>query len=278
MEGLTDIESHAIETPFGSPSDNIVIGTLEGVRVAFLARHAVGHRILPHELNNRANIFAMKLIGVKWLVSVSACGSLREQFAPGDIVVPTGVFDRTSGRAQTFFGNGLSAHTSLADPFCEILSENIMTAVKATGKKCEKAGGLVVINGPRFSTKTESHIFRQWGLDLINMTTLPEAALAREAEMAYAVMNHVTDYDCWHESEEVVTVDKVIAVLMGNVVVAQKAIVNLVRQLKEEKRVSGAWSGLKDALMTAPALVPEKTRKDLAPLLDKYWGPYTTKK
>lgn len=270
MEGLTDITEVDVDTPFGKPSDKIVIGTLEGKRVAFLPRHGCGHRILPGELPSQANIYAMKQLGVKWLIAVSACGSLREDYRPGDIVIPSSLFDRTRGRPLTFFGNGLVAHISFADPFCPVLSDVLYEAVKQTGATVHKGGNFIVIEGPRFSTKAESHVFRQWGMDIIGMTAIPEAQLAREAEIAYAVMAHVTDYDVWHETEEPVTVEMVIKTLQKNVTVAQEGIRNAVRML--EGRESPAWNALKDALMTPPDLVPIETRRKLALLLKKYWG------
>jgi 5'-methylthioadenosine phosphorylase len=275
MPGLADVKEYEITTPFGLPSDKIVIGTLSGARVAFLARHGVGHRILPQEVPSRANMWALKSLGVKWIISVSACGSLQEKYSPGDLVIPDGLFDRTSGRQTSFFGEGVVAHVSLADPFCPILSDVLVKsceeATKGTQKKVYKGAKLIVIDGPRFSTKTESHIFRSWGLDLINMTTMPEAILAREAEMAYAVINCVTDYDCWHESDEPVTVDKVIQVLLGNVEVAQSAVAAAVKGLTSETRESPCWSALKDAIMTKPELVPIKVRKSLDLITGKYW-------
>ena len=191
-------------------SDEYKVGSIDGIRIAFLSRHAPGHRILPAELNARANIWGFKKLGVKWLISVSACGSLKEEFAPGHLVIPDGLFDRTSGRQLTFFGDGAVSHTSLAVPFCPVLSKALADAARTTGKTVHEGGDLVVISGPRFSTRTESKLFKSWGLDLINMTTVPECQLACEAEIAYSVLNCVTDYDCWRESEEAVTVEMVI--------------------------------------------------------------------
>ncbi|RME09010.1 MAG: S-methyl-5'-thioadenosine phosphorylase [Ardenticatenia bacterium] len=272
MEGLTDIVEVDLDTPFGKPSDSIVIGTLEGQRVAFLPRHGRGHRILPGELPTRANIYAMKMLGVKWLIAVSACGSLRADYAPGHIVIPDGLFDRTRGRPLTFFGDGIVAHISMADPFCPVLSDVLYKAVKETGATVHKGGNFIVIEGPRFSTRTESHVFRAWGMDIIGMTAIPEAQLAREAEIAYAVMAHVTDYDVWHESEEPVTVEMVIRTLKQNVKHAQEAVRNAVRLLSSQPDLtSPAWDALRDALMTAPEMVPIETRRRLSLLLDKYW-------
>eukprot|EP00276_Gloeochaete_wittrockiana_P009640 CAMPEP_0184644404 /NCGR_PEP_ID=MMETSP0308-20130426/1129_1 /TAXON_ID=38269 /ORGANISM="Gloeochaete witrockiana, Strain SAG 46.84" /LENGTH=304 /DNA_ID=CAMNT_0027072925 /DNA_START=76 /DNA_END=990 /DNA_ORIENTATION=+ len=284
MDGLKDVVQVEIDTPFGRPSDAFTIGNIHGVRIAFLPRHGKGHRYLPSEVPTRANIYAFKKLGVKWLISVSACGSLREDYRPGDIVVPSGVFDHTNGRSSTFFSEGCVAHVSVAEPFCPVLSQALYGAVQAAfksgatgvpGSRVHRGGNLIVINGPRFSTKTESLLYRQWGMDLVNMTTAPEAFLAKEAEIAYAVMNHVTDYDCWHETEEAVTVEKVIQILLTNVKLAQAAISDLVHALNVPNGptlTSPSWSALKDALLTRSVACPVDTRRRLAFLLDKYWG------
>ena len=273
IDGLENVKKVKVSTPFGDPSGDYVTGTLDGHSIVFLARHGPGHTILPQDLNSRANIYGFKSLGVKWLISVSACGSLKEEYAPGDIVIPDGLFDRTSGRQGTFFGNGCVAHVSIADPYCKTLSKILYEAAKKTGKKVHAGGALVTINGPRFSTRTESNIFRQWGLSLVNMTTVPEAQLAAEAEIAYAVMNHVTDYDCWRPHESHVTVETVVKTLMGNVDAARQAIRNAASMIsKGEGLQSESWGKLKDALFTRPELVPVQTRKDLSLLVDKYWG------
>jgi 5'-methylthioadenosine phosphorylase len=271
MEGLTDIEEATVSTPFGDPSDAIMIGTLEGQRVAFLPRHGRGHRISPTELNSRANIYALKSLGVKYIVAVSACGSLNEAMAPGHIVVPDQLVDRTRLRELTFFGEGLVVHISTADPFSPELSQLVYDAVQETGERTAHLGGsFVVIEGPRFSTKAESKIFRQWGCDIIGMTAVPEAQLAREAEIAYAVMAHVTDYDVWHESEETVTVEMVIKTLLGNVSTAQKAIRNLIPKLADSPDWS-AHHALADAIITDRSTVPPATLEKLDLLVGKYW-------
>lgn len=239
--------------------------------MAFLSRHAPGHRIMPAELNARANVWGFKKLGVKWLISVSACGSLKEEYEPGHLVVPSGLFDRTSGRELTFFGDGCVSHTSLADPFCKTLSSALLEAARSTGKTVHEGGNLVVINGPRFSTRTESKIFQSWGLDLINMTTIPEAQLAVEAEIAYAVLNCVTDYDCWRESEEPVTVEMVIATLMANVSAAQDTVREVVKQLAASDLKSDKWDALQGAIMTDKSLVPDKTKDRLELICEKYW-------
>lgn len=270
MDGLTDIEEKQISTPFGEPSDAVIVGTLEGQRVAFLPRHGRGHRISPTELNSRANIYALKSLGVKYIVAISACGSLKEEMAPGHIVVPDQLVDRTRLRDLTFFGEGIVAHIGLADPFSPALSKMVYEAVTETGERPAHHGGsFVVIEGPRFSTKAESHIFRQWGCSIIGMTAVPEAQLAREAEIAYAVMAHVTDYDVWHEEEEPVTVEMVIKTLMGNVSTAQKAIKNLIPKLAAEPEMP-AHNALADAIMTDRSLIPDATKQKLGLLIEKY--------
>jgi 5'-methylthioadenosine phosphorylase len=270
MEGLAGVEEVTISTPFGDPSDAVIVGTLEGQRVAFLPRHGRGHRISPTELNSRANIYALKSLGVKYIVAVSACGSLREGMAPGHIVVPDQLVDRTRLRDLSFFGDGLVVHISLADPFSPELSELLYQAVKETDERVAHQGGsFVVIEGPRFSTRAESHIFRQLGCDIIGMTAVPEAQLAREAEIAYAVMAHVTDYDVWHEEEAPVTVEMVIKTLLGNVTTAQKAIRNLAPKLAAEPDWP-AHHALAGAIITDHSVIPEATRQKLDLLVGKY--------
>jgi len=276
IEALADVKEYKIKTPFGDPSDAIVVGTLAGQRVAFLPRHGRGHRILPTEVNSRANIFALKLLGVERILSVSACGSLREEFAPRHIVIPDQLFDRTTGRNLTFFGNGLVAHVGLADPFCAEFSQKVYEAVQQTGATVHKGATLVTIEGPRFSTKAESQLFRQWGIGIIGMTAIPEANLAREAEMCYACMAHVTDYDVWHVEEEPVTVTMVIERLLANVEISKQAITNLIPTLPAERQCDCAHA-LDNALITNRAAIPEKAKRDLAPLLGKY-VPATTRR
>jgi len=267
MESLTDIREYAIKTPFGDPSDTILVGTLSGRRVAFLPRHGRGHRITPTEVNSRANILALKMLGVTHIVSVSACGSLREELRPRHIVVPDQLFDRTRSRPLTFFGNGLVAHIGLADPFCPNLSARIANAAQAAGGTVHRGGTFVTIEGPRFSTKAESKVFRQMGFDIIGMTAIPEANLAREAEIAYAVMAHVTDFDVWHESEEAVTVEMVIRTLNENITMAKQAIERIAAA---ELPPSDAHTALASAFITPAQLVPAKVKRDLAPIIGKY--------
>lgn len=269
MQALRDIQEVKPKTPFGEPSDAIVVGTLGGQRVAFLPRHGRGHLVTPTELNSRANIFALKSLGVERIVSVSACGSLREDYAPRHIVIPDQLFDRTRGRPLTFFGGGIVAHISFAEPFCPDLSQALYKAVKATGATVHKGGAFVVIEGPRFSTKAESNVFRQWGMDIIGMTAVPEAQLAREAEICYATMAHVTDYDVWHETEETVTVEAVVKNLLANAEIAKQAIQGLVPALPEE-RGCDCQHALQDAIFTSPDKIPDRLKQDLALLVGKY--------
>jgi 5'-methylthioadenosine phosphorylase len=234
-----------------------------------LPRHGRGHRILPTEVNARANIYALKMLGVERILSVSACGSLREEFAPRHIVIPDQLFDRTRGRALTFFGNGIVAHIGLADPFCASFSDLVYAAVKQTGATVHQGATLVTVEGPRFSTKAESSLFRQWDLGIIGMTAIPEANLAREAEMCYCCMAHVTDYDVWHVEEEPVTVTMVIERLLANVDVSKQAIVNLIPTLPAERHCD-CEHALRDALITDRAAIPDRVKHDLAPIIGKY--------
>lgn len=269
MPGLKDTQELDVDTPFGKPSAPIVVGDLEGQRVAFLARHGIGHYLMPSEVPYRANIYALKSLGVERIVSISACGSLREDYAPGEVVIPDQVFDFTRGRARTFFGEGLVAHVSVADPFCPDLSERIYQAVTAAGGKAHKGGAFITIEGPRFSTKAESHTYRAWGMSIIGMTTSPEVFLAREAEICYGVMAHVTDYDVWHVSEEPVTVEMVIEILHRNTALAQEAVRHLVRRLTPE-RPCDCPNALANALITRPEVIPHETRQRLGLLVNKY--------
>jgi 5'-methylthioadenosine phosphorylase len=276
MESLSDIEERTISTPFGEPSDNYIIGTLAGQRVAFLPRHGRGHRISPTRLNQRANIFGFKRLGVEYLIAVSACGSLQEHIHPGDIVIPDQLIDRTTGRALSFFDDptvgteGIVVHVGFADPFCPYLSGICYQAAVASGKRVHMGGGFVTIEGPRFSTKAESRTFRSWGMDIIGMTTTPEAQLAREAEMSYAVMAHVTDYDVWHETEEPVTVEAVVRVLMQNTEKAKQAIANAIAAL-EGAPASPYADALRDAIMTDHRRVDPAVVTRLAPLIARYF-------
>lgn len=269
MQGLTDTREYLPETPFGKPSSPIVAGTLEGKRIAFLARHGLGHFISPSEVNYRANIYALKALGVQRIISISACGSLREDYAPGEIVIPDQLFDNTRGRQRSFFEQGLVAHIGVADPFCAELSLAVFNAVKTAGGTVHQGGAFITIEGPRFSTKAESNVFRAWGMSIIGMTASPEAFLAREAEMCYAVMAHVTDYDVWRISAEPVTVEMVIQTLAKNTSLAQEAVRLLALSLPDEQACV-CNSALATALITNPKAIPAVTRQKLDLLVKKY--------
>jgi 5'-methylthioadenosine phosphorylase len=269
MSGLNDTQEKELDTPFGKPSAPIVVGTLDGKRVAFLARHGLGHTLTPSEVPYRANIYALKSLGVERIVSINACGSLRQDYAPGHIVIPDQIYDNTHARPRSFFGGGLVAHVGVADPFCPELSPALEASVKATGATVHHGGAFIIIEGPRFSTRAESNAYRAWGMSLVGMTAAPEAFLAREAEICYSVMAHVTDYDVWHVTEAPVTVDMVIKTLNQNTVIAQQAVRNLVQALSE-KRACTCESALSTALITNPKFIPAQTRKKLDLLVNKY--------
>jgi 5'-methylthioadenosine phosphorylase len=269
MAGLTHAETLDVDTPFGKPSAPVVTGLLSGKRVAFLARHGIGHHISPSEVNYRANIYALKKIGVERVVSISACGSLREDLAPGHIVIPDQIFDFTRLRPRSFFGEGMVAHISSADPVCADFSSQVLNAVKEAGGAVHQGGTFITIEGPRFSTKAESHLFRSWGMSIIGMTASPEVFLAREAELCYAIMAHVTDYDVWHVSEAPVTVEMVVRVLLANTALAQTAVEKLAARLPD-KRSCSCSSALADAIITSRDRIPPETRAKLSLLVDKY--------
>ncbi len=269
FKGLKNVEKVTPETPFGKPSAPVVLGTLSGKRVAFLARHGIGHWISPSEVNYRANIYALKSLGVDRVVSISACGSLREDFSPGHIVIPSQLFDFTHHRQRSFFGEGMVVHVGVADPFCPRLSTSLYQVVTATGVTAHEGGSMITIEGPRFSTKAESNTYRAWGMSLIGMTTSPEAFLAKEAEMCYAVMAHVTDYDVWHVTEETVSVDMVLQTLHKNTEIAQNTITELVAQMNDNGPCS-CQQALENAIITNPASIPDETKKKLHLLVDKY--------
>jgi 5'-methylthioadenosine phosphorylase len=269
MAELIDREEKTISTPFGDPSGTYVIGTLRGKRVAFLARHGVGHRILPSELNFRANIYGMKVLGVERILSASAVGSLKMEYKPLDIVVPDQFFDRTKGRISTFFGKGIVAHVAFAHPLCHDLSKIAADAAQKVGATVHRGGTYVNMEGPQFSTVAESKLYRSWGMDVIGMTNLQEAKLAREAEICYATLALVTDYDCWHPDHDSVTVDLIIANLTQNAVTAQKTIADAVETISDV-RTCACKDALATAIITQAPLVPEQTKKDLAPIIGKY--------
>ena len=269
MAELTDREERTLQTPFGDPSGPYILGTLRGRRVAFLARHGIGHRILPSELNFRANIYGFKLLGVERIVSASAVGSLKEEYRPLDIVVPDQFFDRTKGRISTFFGRGLVAHVAFAHPVCSDLAKVAAESVEAVGAKVHRGGTYVNMEGPQFSTLAESKLYRAWGMDVIGMTNLQEAKLAREAEICYVTLALVTDYDCWHPDHDSVTVDLIIANLLQNAATAQKTIAEAVSRLSGPRRCA-CKDALATAIITRAELVPDQTKRDLAPIVGKY--------
>jgi 5'-methylthioadenosine phosphorylase len=271
FDDITDVETIEVSTPFGDPSSPITLGKLKGKKVAFLARHGIGHIYSPSEVPYRANIYALKSLGVKRIVSVSACGSLREAYAPGNIVIPDQIFDFTHKRERSFFGGGLVAHVSVADPFCESLSDVLEEAVKANGATYHRGGTYITIEGPRFSTKGESRIYRQWGLDIIGMTASPEVFLAKEAEMCYTTMAHVTDYDVWHVNEAPVTVEALIETLSKNISLAQDSIRTMVEMIDPEGSCD-CEDALKNALITNPAFINPETRQQVDLLVKDYLG------
>jgi 5'-methylthioadenosine phosphorylase len=272
MPELKDIEEVNIETPFGKPSDAFITGTLEGVSVAFLPRHGHGHRYTPTNLPFRANIYAMKLLGVERILSASAVGSLQEQYAPLDMVIPDQFFDRTRARAHesTFFGEGIVAHITFAHPVCAELGDVLEASCGAADVKTHRGGTYLCMEGPAFSTKAESNVYRSWGMDIIGMTNLQEAKLAREAEICYATLALVTDYDCWHEAHDAVSVETVVEYLNKNVLNAQTIMREAVRQLSDKPRNCECGSALKNAIFTLPDLWPEKTKKNLEAIIGKY--------
>jgi 5'-methylthioadenosine phosphorylase len=270
MEGVTGVEKVKVSTPFGEPSDAIILGNLEGVRVAFLPRHGEGHRISPSELPAKANIYALKSLGVERIISVSAVGSLKEEIEPLDIVIPDQLIDATKGRASTFFTDGIVGHVSLAEPFCPVLSRLSFEASAKVGAKVHKGGTYIVVEGPQFSTKAESQLYRSWGADVIGMTALPEAKLAREAEICYATLAIVTDYDCWHPSYESVTTEMILTNLRKGIDIV-KRILKLLLPSIPQKRDCACASALKYAIATNMRYISEKKKKELGLLIGKYF-------
>lgn len=269
MEGLEETREERMTTPFGDPSDAFVLGRIGGQPVAFLARHGRGHRLLPSELNFRANIYGMKALGVEWIISVSAVGSMREMIRPRDIVIPDQLFDRTRQRVSTFFGGGVVAHVGMADPFCPHLSQVLAEAGRAVGASIHQGGSYLCIEGPQFSSRAESRVYRSWGVDVIGMTNAQEAKLAREAEICYATLALVTDYDVWHETAGDVTVESVVTILQENVRTARQLIRRAIGQLPAERRCP-CPTALRDAIITAPEAIPPTASQRLHVLIGKY--------
>jgi len=270
MPGLTDVREEAVATPFGDPSDPLVFGTLEGRKVVFLARHGKGHRILPSELNFRANIYALKAAGVSSVLSISAVGSLKEEHKPTEFVIPDQFIDRTFARNATFFGDGVVGHVAFGDPVCSLVVDAFAKACAEVGVAGKRGGTYVCIEGPQFSTRAESKLYRSWGADVIGMTNLQEAKLAREAELSYATLAMVTDYDCWYEEHDDVTVEQVIAVMHQNADNAQKVVAAAVRLMPRDLSSSSAQSAAKFAIMTDRSMIPQLTKQRLHVLFGKY--------
>jgi len=269
IEGMTDIEEIDIDTPFGKPSDTIVVGRLGGVKAAFLPRHGRGHPIPPTDVPMRANIYALKSLGVEHIIGINSAGSLKEELKPGELVIPDQLIDRTRGRVNTFFRESIAVHIPFAEPFCPVLSQVVYQAAQTAGATVHRGGTCVVMEGPAFSTKAESYLYRSWGADIIGMTALPEAKLAREAEICYAIIACVTDYDCWHERHESVTVEIILNVQRQNVDTAKK-IIKLALGKIPEKRDCDCASALKTAIVTAPEKIPDEQKKKLNLLIGKY--------
>ncbi len=269
MEGLAGVREARVRTPFGDPSDALVVGTLDGVRVAFLSRHGRGHRLAPGDINYRANLYALKTLGIKQVMSVSAVGSMKEALKPGHVVLPDQFIDHTKRRTGTFFEKGIVAHVAFADPVCGALSQVLFNAATAAGAMVHQGGTYLCIEGPQFSSRGESFLYRQWEVDVIGMTNMPEAKLAREAELCYATMALVTDYDCWHGSEESVTVEMILATLHNNVALA-KRILRAAVSAAAGARACPCATALQSAIVTAPEKIPAATRKRLQLLIGKY--------
>ena len=270
MDGLNELRMIEVETPFGLPSHAVVVGKIDGQSVAFLPRHGVGHPLLPSEINVRANIYALKSLGVEWLIGVSAVGSLREEIEPRHFVIPDQLYDHTKNRTSTFFGDGIVAHVGFADPFCPILGQCIYQSAKRVGATIHSGGTYICMEGPAFSTLAESNLYRKFGFDVIGMTAAPEAKLAREAEMSYAVLACSTDYDCWHEDHETVTTEMIIENLLANVETAKQIVRSAIQNLPLDRSSSPAYKALEKSIATNPNVIPEETKQKLELLIGKY--------
>ena len=270
MDGLNELRKIEVETPFGLPSHAVVVGKIDGQSVAFLPRHGVGHPLLPSEINVRANIYALKSLGVEWLIGVSAVGSLGEEIEPRHFVIPDQLYDHTKNRTSTFFGDGIVAHVGFADPFCPILGQCIYQSAKRVGATIHSGGTYICMEGPAFSTLAESNLYRKFGFDVIGMTAAPEAKLAREAEMSYAVLACSTDYDCWHEDHETVTTEMIIENLLANVETAKQIVRSAIQNLPLDRSSSPAYKALEKSIATNPNVIPEETTQKLELLIGKY--------
>ena len=269
MEGLTDVEIVSVDTPWGKPSDELAVGKLGDVRLVFLPRHGKGHKLIPSEINYRANIYALKKTGVEWIISVSAVGSMKMEIAPGDIVIPSQLYDHTKSRASTFFGDGIAAHVSMADPVCPVLSQALYESSEAAGARVHRDATYICMEGPQFSSRAESNIYRKWGVDVIGMTNMPEAKLAREAEICYATLALTTDYDCWHDDHDDVTVDDIIETLMKNVELAKKVIADVLPRITD-KRECNCPNALENAIITSRDAVSDEVKQRLGLLIERY--------
>ncbi len=269
IEGLTDVKSVAVETPWGCPSDDLIVGQLGETKMVFLPRHGRGHKIMPTEINFRANIYAMKKMGVEWIVSVSAVGSMKEHIAPGQVVIPSQFYDHTKTRASTFFGNGIVAHVSMADPVCHKLSDNLYDVCIKMGATVHKGGTYLCMEGPQFSSRAESNIYRSWGVDVIGMTNATEAKLAREAEICYASLSMATDYDCWHEGHDDVTVEDLIETLNNNVDLAKGIIKRVVPEISESRECP-CCNALQNAIITPADVITKENKDRLGILIERY--------
>ena len=269
MEGLENIDTVNVATPFGDPSDSIITGSLDGMKMAFLPRHGVGHRLMPTEINYRANIWALKSMGVDTVIGVSAVGSMKEDIAPGDLVVPHQFIDRTKGRPSTFFGDGIVGHVTFADPVCHALANIVTKGARTLGVRVHQGGTYICMEGPQFSTRAESNLYRTWDVDVIGMTNIPEAKLAREAELCYSTVALATDYDCWHDTEEDVSVEAILEIMHKNVENAKKAIAWAARNI-DEKEACHCGEALKFAIVTDPKVIGDEIKKKLEPIVGKY--------
>lgn len=270
MEGLTDIENIDVDTPFGQPSDSLTVGEIEGKRVVFLPRHGVGHRLLPSEINVRANIYALKSLGVEWIISVSAVGSLKTEIEPRHFVIPDQLYDHTKNRVNTFFGEGISAHVSLAQPFCYVCSQILYQSATEIDATVHMGGTYICMEGPAFSTQAESNVYRQLGFDVIGMTAAPEAKLAREAEICYALLACSTDYDCWHTEHDFVTAEMIFENLAANVEVAKRVVKTIIPKIPDKREECTCSHAIEKSIATNPSLMPEATKRKLRLLVGKY--------
>jgi len=271
IEGMADVEEVALDTPFGKPSDSIVVGRLEGVGIAFLPRHGRGHRISPTEIPARANIYALKSLGVERIIAINSAGSFKEEIKPGDLVIPDQIIDRTRSRINTFFGEGIVTHIPFAEPFCPVLSQIVYQSALETGATVHQGGTYIAMEGPAFSTRAESRLYRSWGADIIGMTALPEAKLAREAEICYASIACVTDYDSWMERSEPITIDVILTCMLRNIDTAKKIIKLAVARIPE-KRSCECATALRTAIVTAPKMIPAEQKKKLNLIIGKYFS------